>query len=275
MTWFVNYQQNITVSPADRGLAYGDGVFETIRTFPLSFSELKFHLSRLYRGLNKLGMPFSAEQKQTLCDFLYQTVLPKIEHESVIKIIVTRGEGGRGYLPPINCEHMISVGILPAPDYNSQRQNGVALSLSPIPVSNNRFLAGMKHLNRLENVLAKQRLTVPYFESIMFDSHQHIVECIQSNIFWFKDGLLFTPSLISSGVQGTYRSAIISGQSQYCVQTGRFKLSALESADEVFITNSLMGIVPVTRIVDRSLPIGVHTLTLQKLMQKKDKHGAI
>ncbi|RBP84787.1 aminodeoxychorismate lyase [Marinomonas rhizomae] len=274
MTWFVNYRLDHSVSVADRSLAYGDGVFETIRVFPRHFLQINDHLSRLYRGLSKLAMPFSLEQKSSLYNFLHSNVLPLIDEESVVKIIVSRGEGGRGYLAPENCIHSVIIGILPAPNYQLHREKGVSLSISPVPVSSNRFLAGMKHLNRLENVIAKQFLSSADFEAIMMNGDGELVECIQSNLFWYKQGVLYTPSLELSGVQGTYRKAIIQNQYDYTVQVGHFLLSDLMSADEVFITNSLMGIVPVTGISGVSFPIGVHTRKLQILMQAKDVHGA-
>ncbi|QUX95959.1 aminodeoxychorismate lyase [Marinomonas sp. CT5] len=275
MTWFVNYRLDTSVSVADRGLAYGDGVFETIKTRPKQFVQIHYHLARLYRGLSKLGMAFSPEQKQRLFEFLHTQALPLINEESVVKIIVTRGKGGRGYLPPEHCIHSVIIGILPAPNYLDQQSKGVSLSVSPVPVSINRFSAGLKHLNRLENVMAKQYLSAPDFESVMLNTNKELVECIQSNLFWWRKGILFTPSLELSGVQGTYRRKIIECQSHYNVQVGRYLLSDLMSADEVFITNSLMGIVPVTRVANVAFPIGTCTRKLQFLMQTKDMHGVI
>lgn len=273
MTWFVNYQLDNSVSVIDRGLAYGDGLFETIHAFPNRLLQIDDHLDRLYRGLLKLGMPFSAEQKYSLYDFLHTTVLALIDNESVIKIIVSRGEGGRGYLAPKNCVHSIIIGILAAPNYQVQQDKGVSLSVSPVPVSSNRFLAGLKHLNRLENVVAKQHLAPTDFESIMLNDKQQLVECIQSNLFWFKRGIIYTPSLECSGVQGTYRRSIIERQSNYAVQVGKYLLDELMAAEEVFISNSLMEIVPVINIAGKSFPIGIHTRKLQKLMLTKDMHA--
>lgn len=273
MTWFVNYRLDNSVSVADRGLAYGDGVFETIRALPHCFLQIECHLSRLRRGLSRLAMPLSMDQQLTLKNFLHSQVLPLIQEESVVKVIVTRGEGGRGYLPPENCIHSIIIGILPAPNYKVHQVKGVLLSVSPVPVSSNRFFAGIKHLNRLENVMAKRFLMSFDFEAIMLNANQELVECIQSNLFWCKQGVLYTPSLEKSGVQGTYRKAIIEHQAEYTVQVGRFLLSDLMAADEVFITNSLMGIVPVIGVTGVSFPIGVHTRKLQILMQAKDMHG--
>ncbi|MBJ7539972.1 aminodeoxychorismate lyase [Marinomonas transparens] len=273
MTWFVNYHLNSSISVTDRGLSYGDGVFETIRTTPSHFFQLNDHLARLYHGLDKLGMPFSIEQKSTLQCFLHENVLATVHCDSVVKIIVTRGEGGRGYAPPESALHTVIIGVSKAPNYQAQQQEGVRLSISPVPVNANPYLAGIKHLNRLENITAKRLLNDADFEAVMlFDSE--VVECIQSNIFWFQNAKLFTPSLEKAGVQGTYRQALIEQQTLYPVHVGHFSLQDLKLADEVFITNSLMSVVPVTNVAGQSYPIGHHTRILQNCMLDKDLDDA-
>lgn len=272
MNWFVNYRVDDAILPADRGLAYGDGVFETLHATPVALLQLDSHLARLYKGLNRLGMPFSIQQKQQLEGFLSASVLAQINSDSVVKIMVTRGEGGRGYLPPKEPSHTVCIGILPYPDYSLQQQQGVSLSISPVPIASNRFLAGIKHLNRLENVMAKQFLSDADFEAIMLDDKGGVIECIQSNIFWFKDGEIYTPSLELSGVEGTYRKQIIK-HLDGDVQLGCFKLDDVLSADEVFITNSLMKMVPVIKIADTSFVYGSLTKALQYEIQRKEKNA--
>lgn len=274
MTWFVDYKLDSTISVADRGLAYGDGVFETILATPKALVQLDDHLSRLYRGLSKLGMPFSLEQKIKLKDFLASRVRPLIHEKTVVKLIVSRGEGGRGYLAPEHCIHTVIIGILAAPDYQDHQNKGVSLSVSPVPAGCNRYLAGIKHLNRLENVVAKRFLSSADFEALMLNNQQELVECIQSNVFWFWRGTLYTPALHKAGVQGTFRKAIIEQQSRHLIQVGRYFISDLLKADEVFIANSLMGIVPVKSVAGRSFPIGSHTRKLQLLMHDKEMHGS-
>lgn len=272
MKWFVNYYQDDMVSASDRGLAYGDGVFETIKASPYGFYQLHDHLARLTRGLKQLGMPLSEEEIQRLKQFLFDDILAETDDFSVVKIMVTRGEGGRGYLPPTPPKHTILVGVGSAPDYTYEQRHGVHLGLSPIEVSCNRYLSGLKHLNRLENVLAKQHLIAKHFEDIMLDYSGNVIECIQSNIFCFHNGVLVTPSLSKAGVQGTYRKHIITSQTLYPVNICPLSLMALKQADEIFITNSLMGIVPVISLQGRSFPIGENTLRLQQLMQTRDVH---
>jgi len=273
MTWFVNYTLDTSIAPADRGLAYGDGVFETMHANQNGFIRLSSHLARLYKGLEKLLMPFDAEQKEQLSYFLH-TILPDyLDSDAVVKIIVTRGQGGRGYQPPQMVTHTIIIGILPFPDYQAESLQGVGVSLSPIPVNANPYLAGIKHLNRLEHVIAKQHLALNDFEAIMLDSQGNVIEGIQSNVFWFKDGCLCTPALDHAGVEGTYRQAILAEMATQTTFIESFTAKHLLAADEVFMANSLMKIVPVVRIDRQTFAIGPRTKKLQSLMQAKEMHG--
>ncbi|MEO9654577.1 aminodeoxychorismate lyase [Marinomonas sp.] len=270
MTWFVNYQISSTLPVTDRGLAYGDGVFETIHAYDGKLQSLDTHLTRLHRGLKRLAMPLNQLQSDNLFRFLDESITQHLPTECVVKVIVTRGEGGRGYMAPDNVHHNIMIGILPAPNYQQQQIDGVKLDLSPVQVNSNPLLAGIKHLNRLENVIAKQHLSNDAFEALMLDVQGNIIECIQSNIFWFKNGQLCTPQLNQAGVCGTYRQKVIEQQTRYPLLIAKFSLADIQQADEIFITNSLMGIVPVTIFGDRHFAIGQRTRTLQSLMQFKD-----
>lgn len=218
-------------------------------------------------------MPFDAEQKEQLSYFLQAMVSDYLDGDAVVKIMVTRGQGGRGYQPPKTVRHTIIIGILPFPDYRAESLQGVEVSLSPVPVNSNPYLAGIKHLNRLEHVIAKQYLAPNDFEAIMLDGQGAVIEGIQSNVFWFKDGLLCTPSLDVAGVEGTYRQAILSEMTPQTTLIGCFSVAQLLAADEVFMANSLMKIVPVVRIDRQVFAVGSNTKKLQSLMQAKEMHG--
>ncbi|BFM48328.1 aminodeoxychorismate lyase [Marinomonas sp. THO17] len=276
MTWFVNYTSDMSISPADRGLAYGDGVFETIHAKPKHFCNLSNHLARLYLGLERLGMAFDNNDKNRLEGFLQQRILPLIKQDQVVKILVSRGEGGRGYLPPEQASHTVAIGVLDFPDYQSIQNQGVAISVSPVPLSENAFFAGIKHLNRLEQVLAKQHLQSDFFEALMLNTTGKVIEAIQSNVFWFKEGQLFTPAIEQSGVKGTFRQGIldlVTSNGLHVINEGCYELKDLLKADEIFLTSSLMKIVPVIRVQQSHFAIGVNTLNLQRLMQVKEMHG--
>lgn len=259
MQWFRNFLPDATISISDRGLAYGDGLFETIATRSGHIATLSAHKMRIKRGCRRLGFNVKPEQWQQCWDFVEQKATEHLD--CGIKLMLTRGSGGRGYMPSEAPNFEFLIGIFEAPDYSQQQKQGVAIVTSSIQASINPSIGGMKHLNRLENVLAKQALADRAFEAVMLDSNGHIIECVQSNIFWFKRGKLFTPVLSKSGVQGSFRSKILSSYTGNIV-VGSYTLVDLQNADEIFVTNALSGILPVVKFDDRILQLGKLTQTL-------------
>ena len=251
MTWFINFVESDSIAVTDRGFSYGDGLFETLLLKDGKILTPHFHQERLLRGCQRLAIPYSSHQLQYAFDFAEQRA--PSQSLACVKLIISRGSGGRGYMPPVEPNLTTVIGILPAPDYKPLALKGVNIAVSDVKSSMNSSLSGLKHLNRLENVLAKQNLAQlnlnaeDIFEAVLLDDNGYIVECIQSNIFWFKNETLFTPILNKSGVQGTLRASIFSLAS-YQINVGSFTLAELLDADEVFICNSLMSIVPVCSI---------------------------
>lgn len=253
MQWFKNFNPDTSIAISDRGLAYGDGLFETIATQSGTIPSLSRHQARLARGCKRLGFDVPAE----LWLQWWQFIKDKAQEtpDCGIKVMLTRGDGGRGYLPPEQPNFEFMVGVFAAPDYQTQKKTGVSLLVSPIQASINRSFSGLKHLNRLENVLAKQSLANQAFEAVMMDANKHLVECVQSNLFWIKRGQLYTPALYQSGVQGSFRSKVLACF-EGVVNVGSYGLNALRDADEIFITNALSGILPVTQFEEKVLPVG-------------------
>lgn len=264
MQWFLNFYPSQNISISDRGFSYGDGLFETISTCSGSIVNLTAHQQRLQRGLLRLGFDLNDDTLSKLWLFLNEQA--QLHPNCGLKVIVTRGSGGRGYMPPENPEPQILVGVFDAPDYRQQKASGVALEISATECSSNRSLAGLKHLNRLENVLAKQALSSQYYEAIMKNGAGEVIECIQSNIFWVKNKILCTPAILTGGVQGSMRNQILrhfNGVTSISTLTE----SILEEADEIFVTNALSGIIPVTQFKNRIIEIGSIT---QQLMEQFD-----
>ena len=276
MAWFVNYQKTDLVSVADRGFSYGDGVFETLLVENATIISSPTHRQRLIRACRRLLIPFSLDDLDKAFEFIGNNVNPVGRH--CVKLILTRGMGGRGYLPPSEPIVTLVIGFLTAPEYQIQAHDGVSITTSTVNASINSRLAGLKHLNRLENVLAKQELSnlnlnsgQDYFESLLLDDNGFLVECVQSNIFWYKNNILYTPLLNRSGVQGSLRSKVL----KLCpdnVNVGRYCLADLFAADEVFICNSLMSVVPVTFLhakqSQRAFAVGKKTTHLQCLINQ-------
>lgn len=253
MQWFLNFQPSSTINITDRGLAYGDGLFETISASDGTIPNLHLHLTRLTRGLKRFGFKYEDRAIDELVIFLKEKAAEL--GDVGFKVIVTRGSGGRGYLPPEKTEFSWLVGVFELPDYNVAQQHGVKLTALSVQSSVNRSTAGLKHLNRLENVLAKQALKAPYFEAVLSDAFGSMVECIQSNVFWVKNGALYTPVLNVSGVQGTMRHRVIKAFPGV-VNIVQQPSSKLLEADEIFVTNALSGVLPVIEYNGRQLSIG-------------------
>lgn len=263
MNWYVNYTLEASLDPRDRGSAYGDGLFETFLVVSSQLQQCDQHFLRLARGCARLGIPWREEDQVFLTDFIHNLALSATQHH-VVKVIVTRGIGGRGYLPPENVVPTVIVGHMQAPDYSDQQRHGVILGVSSVPCSTNPALAGVKHLNRLENVLAKMALKENEFEAVMLNTKSEVVEGIQSNVFWVRNGIVYTPLLDGAGVQGTMRNWVLGQLPQEIKCIGSYGVDELVSADEIFICNSLMGVVPIISFADRCFSIGCETRKLQR-----------
>ncbi|TDO99981.1 aminodeoxychorismate lyase [Marinomonas balearica] len=286
MVWFVNFKKTENISINDRGLPYGDGLFETMLFQHGAVQNFQFHSNRLERGLRRLQ--FTGDFSLLLSDvwqFIYANA-PSAGDPVLIKLIVTRGEGGRGYKPPNKVIPNVLIYFGHPPNYDKLRKQGMQLVVSPICTSINPSVAGLKHLNKLENVLAKHVLEETVDEALMLDPNGYITECIQSNIGWFKGNRLCLPSIVDSGVQGTMRSRIIESYNGV-IDVGRFKLNDILEADEVFVCNGLLGVVGVASIVNqtknvskgglsdlnnRRFIIGNKIENLQTLLEDKEKH---
>lgn len=252
MTSRVDGQESETVALSDRGLQYGDGLFETILVRGGHPRLMEAHEQRLLRSAAILGISLeSAPLRCRIRDFLHTEAGSRPVGDGIVKVLVTRGSGGRGYRPPADPSprlilqwHALPSGI------QKQREEGIAVQLCRHPVSINPALAGLKHLNRLDQVLASRELTPPFEEGIMCDPDGHIVEGTRSNLFLVRDGVLQTPSLQRCGVGGIMKAEVVrqASLSAIPVQEIEAEPAALAQAREIFITNSIIGIVPVIRV---------------------------
>ena len=249
----IDGERGNTLAVSDRALHYGDGVFETlaiIRGRPQLWSA---HMERLLRGCALLGLP--APDLQALaaeCETLCQDA-----EQAVCKIIVTRGSGGRGYRAPASPQpHRILIRY-PWPQ-QVDAQNGLHLTLCHTPLSCHPQLSGIKHLNRLEQVLARNEWQDDAFdEGLMCDPQGYLVEGTMSNLFAIRQAALLTPDLSHCGLPGIMRQQVfaLAEQRGISCQHVRFRPEDLEQVDEIFICNSLLGIAPVSRFADRDYPI--------------------
>ncbi len=242
--------QQIPVS--DRGLQYGDGLFETLAVIDAIPRQWDRHMARLSRGEAALGFPPSdtdllRQEAEALCAGCTHGVL---------KILITRGSGGRGYRPPEQPQPRRILSMHPWPDYpESWCRDGIALRLCETRWSRNRRLAGIKHLNRLEQVLARQEWNDPrVVEGVMMDEQDWVISATQGNLFLLGAGSLQTPDLTHSGIAGVTRELVLEEAQTLGipVEVAPLRLERVQQADALFVTNSLLGLCPVSRLGERS-----------------------
>lgn len=272
----INGHPENRINIADRGLQYGDGLFETIAYRDGQLEFLSDHLSRLIEGCKRLNISFKNAQQQLLIVEI-ETVAQSLKADGVIKVMLTRGQGGRGYRYQDDMQSTRIVSSHPLPNYPSENQSGVSVRICQQCLAVNPSLAGIKHLNRLEQILARnewQDDTIA--EGLMFDYQERLIEGTMSNVFLVKNNQLFTPEISNSGIAGIMRKQIIklTNTLDITLHITTLDLDALKSADEIFICNSLMGIWPVTRITDfkNNIKRGSITLTLQNALMSLNRY---
>lgn len=261
------------VSPLDRGFTYGDGVFETCKLSNKKILLWDLHKNRLLKSCERLLIPVTEQLIETQ---LFNLLADINITDAVVKITVTRGEGGRGYKSPDHTSPTIVVGVFPVAEYPpTYYSEGVTARLCAQRLSCNTSLAGLKHLNRLEQILARAEWQDnSIVEGIMLDTNGNLIEAVFSNIFLVRNGELYTPDLSEAGVAGVMRRFIIETLApQAGLKTHVVILRALDlfDADEVFLCNSLYGIWPVKKLIagnPRDFKSGAITHRLQNLLNK-------
>lgn len=259
-TTLVNGQPSHTLETQDRGLAYGDGVFETIA---LSHGQVQLwqrHRQRLITGLMRLGIVTETADAQHLVAALISDIQTAYHSynspQGVIKLTVTRGCGGRGYAAPSTPSLTRIVSILPWPTNRSHLSTaGVRVKVCQHRWSTNVALSGIKHLNRLDQVMARNEWTDSEFhEGIMLDQEGHVISGVMSNLFIETQGALITPKLDQCGIAGTMADEVraIAAQSDIDLVQREISLDELINADAAFITNSLNGIWPIIELLPQA-----------------------
>ncbi len=259
-TTLINGISTACIDVHDRGLHYGDGVFETFAVCNGMPALWDLHMQRLLLGCQRLNFPafdlaLLHSEALSLCRGVTQGVL---------KIIITRGVGGRGYRPPPSAvptalAHPCAaagatrmLALYPWPEYPAAFwSEGVAVRVCATRLGCNPALAGIKHLNRLEQVIARSEwedVRVP--EGLMLDTQGNVIEGTMTNLFVVRNGQLLTPDVSQCGVAGVMRHWILT-----CARAAgipwaitALTLDTVVSADEVFLCNSVIGIWPVRDI---------------------------
>lgn len=264
----------------DRGLAFGDGLFETMRFTAGAIPLIEYHLDRLEWGCRTLLIPMSRTLVQSSLSRFVEAISDP--GPSIIKLIVTRGSGGQGCRPPsMQCSYPSLVWQnLPLTDTAHLALSGVTLQPCRIPIYSNPHLAGIKHLNRLNYVMAAFDLPDnPEVQGLVSDETGHILESLHHNLFLVKKNLLMTPLLDRAGVKGVLRRLILERFASNCglaVKEAAFSIDELLLADEVFLTNGVRGIWPVKGLATTRWPSpGPVTARLQSLTEAMFAGGHI
>jgi 4-amino-4-deoxychorismate lyase len=236
----------------DRGLAYGDGLFTTAKIVKGKIELLDQHLKRLFQGCSKLFINLPAIYSTTEKLSAELTSIAKRYNLAVIKIIITAGSGGRGYsrigLKQDSTNVIIRVFDFPQ-YYNELATSGIILGVSKQQLAISPMLGGVKHLNRLEQVLLRKELDLREEDDlVVLNAEEQVVEVTSANIFYWSNNKLYTPDVSRSGVDGLMRQFIMIQYYNFYkteVIVTDTKLSHLDQADEIFTCNSITGILPV------------------------------
>ena len=234
--------RRVDAIPADdRGLAYGDGLFETLRAHAGAFPWWDSHWRRLARGASRLGLALpDPVQVQAEAASLFEE-----GGDGVLKLLVTRGGSARGYAPPAAGEvhWILSRNPLP-PSSTALRTTWCETRLAVQPA-----LAGLKHCNRLEQVLARDECVRGGFdEGLMLDTEGTVVSATSGNLFVLRDGTWLTPAIDRCGVAGTCRAHLLV---PLAARESRIDPAVVDAADAVFLCNAVRGILPVASLGSR------------------------
>ena len=243
------------VSSQDRGFLYGDGLFETVRCCQGQLLLWQQHRQRLIAGCARLSIAIDPVELD--CQ-ITEAIKCAPSADCIIKVIVTRGEGGRGYTPPTPGQSTLLMQWhqLPA-DIDQHAREGIDAFVCRHPLSVNPVTAGLKHLNRLDQVLASAELSqvsavLPTVrEGLMLDVDGNLVEGTRSNVFVVINNQLCTPDLGRAGVEGVLRNRLIEvfESRGFDVVIRHIHQQEIKHCSEVFVCNSVFGVWPVMRLI--------------------------
>ncbi|MBK1728454.1 aminodeoxychorismate lyase [Halorhodospira halophila] len=266
----VNGRADTALDAEDRGLAYGDGLFETVAVSRGRLCLWDYHMDRLLDGARRLGLP---EPPLATLREEARFLTEKVER-GVLKVVYTRGSSeGRGYLPPARPIPTRILTLHNTPAIPPERWQGVDVRLCRTRISTQPRLAGIKHLNRLEQVMARSEWRdAAIAEGLMLDADGLIVEGTATNLFGIRNRVLMTPPLTHSGVAGVMRRWVL----EYAetlglrVEQRGFYPGEVSEMDELFLTNSLIGLWPVRSVAGTQIPVGPVS---QRYLQAIADHG--
>ncbi len=270
--WVMEDQQLLgEVESWSRAEQFGDGVFETLLVSNGFVAAMSWHAQRLESSLKRLKITAPVDNLEELLNqYLVKMIEASNLTNGVLKVMVSRGKSARGYGFVPSLKSNVSVFYSQHnPLENDVYVKGVSVQVCETQCSIQRQLAGLKHLNRLENVLAKSEIYQANFEGLMGNELGWLIEGTMSNVFLEQEGVLYTPDLTLSGVKGVMRTLII----RYCrkneikLKVINIKFEAIDGYNSAFICNSVMGIVAIKSLKNKNMAIGQITKQLQAAVQ--------
>jgi len=261
--WLINGVTGDRIEIVDRGFMYGDGLFETIAVREGQLRFFDYHLDRLLGGAERLGIPAPERELFTVeasglvagCDY------------GTLKIILTRGSGQRGYVLPDPVTPVRILGLLPGSrPVRQENTDGIVVRHCSTPIGRSPATAGLKTLGRLEQVLARAEWQDSAIAEGLMSTQDGFVVCgTMSNLFLVKGGALMVPDLSTCGINGVMRRVVLETAKRMGVKWHITDVprDTLTDADEVFVTNSLIGLWPVRRIDDNPYPVGQVTRAMR------------
>jgi len=242
----VNGVESTGLAVDDRGLQYGDGLFETMSAVDGRIRHFGLHLERLAEGCRRLGIPMPAmDQLEHECSRVLEGL-----GTATVKLIVTRGPGPRGYRPP--AEPSVSRVVMSSAARPRSEHTALTLRMCETRLGQNPLLAGLKHLNRLEQVMACSEWNDPAIaEGLMRSMDGRLVCATAANVFLVRSGCLVTPDIRDCGVAGVMRRLVLetAARMDIAIRIEDLQPEGLEQADEVFLTNAVAGIRPVGEVI--------------------------
>ena len=235
-----------------RAVEFGDGVFETLLLHRGEIQFLDLHLERLAQGLAVLALPDCLAAVRQHIDTVSGTITQRPPQWAALRLTVIRGAGERGYAPAANAEPDILITVTEIQRNCAALSSAATMGTADIRLARQPALARIKHLNRLEQVIAAAQAQSNHLdECLMLDQDGQVVSVIAGNVFLLSEGELLTPALVHCGVAGTRRRLVIEKWAPALglgVREVQLSMSDLGAAAEVFYSNSLYGVRPVSRI---------------------------
>jgi branched-chain amino acid aminotransferase len=261
------------VSVFDHGFLYGDGIYETMRVYDGVVFKLDEHLRRLYRSASLIGLsiPLNSDHLKIA---LYETLIANAFRNAYVRLTISRGPGGVGLDPDLCPDPTIVIIAQEFKEYpRAFYDKGIALIIAETKRNLKEAInPQIKSLNFLNNILAKiEAKKTDAYEAIMLNSNGKLTEGTISNVFFYRDTILCTPSVDCGILDGITRRMIIelALRKDLKVKEGKFTKKDICSAEEVFLTNTTMEVMPVSKIDDQIYPVGSISKLLRKIYRQE------